>query len=162
MTEGKAGQQHQHIALLQWSAAEKYAQHLLICINFPGPGLQVEVVRIITCLLSPITSRLTYPEQSANISEGARLTFHIIWSSGAHFPLISSELGTEQTHQWKQSGEAREVLAESHRSQARKSLEECFLLSCRLPSGIWQICQSASECCQFVISTLPVPGISAL
>ena len=107
MTEGKAGQQHQHIALLQWSAAEKYAQHLLICINFPGPGLQVEVVRIITCLLSPITSRLTYPEQSAT-KWGARLTFPIIWSSGAHFPLISSELGTEQTHQWKQSGEARE------------------------------------------------------
>ena len=106
MTEGKAGQQH--VALLQWSAPEKYAQHLLICINFPAPGAQVEVVRIIACLLSHITSRLTY-QSSLLISEGARLTFPIIWSCGGHFPLISSELSIEQTHQWKQSGEAREV-----------------------------------------------------
>ena len=57
-----------------------------------------------------------------------------------------------KVHHWKQS---REIPAlHTAASLARKSLEECFLLSCRLPSGIWEICQA--ERCQFVISTLPV------
>ena len=118
--------------------------------KFPGPRAQVEVVRIIACLLSRITSRLTYPEQSTQSVNKWRRPAHFPHHMVVIFLLLATELNTEQTYYWKQSGEAREVLAEPHRSQARKSLQACFLLSC--PAPVWHLADLSIRLTAWVLS----------
>ena len=164
MTEGNAGRETWRAT--DWSAIEKYAQHLLICIfEFPGAAAGVEVVRINVCLTSHhITSQcgiLTYPEQSVLISECSR----------AHFPhhlvvIFLRWAGRQPANPWwlrpGEGGFTARTGSSQTAGRARKSLECCFLLSC--PAPVWHLAdlstrptglESSVECCQFVISTLP-------